>query len=46
MSLILKKKKNTLSVNTTGKFKVKKLGIDLMDYKTKTERNLCKWTTK
>ena len=32
-----KKDKNTLSVNTTGRFKVKKLGIDLMDYKTKTE---------
>ena len=32
-----KKDKNTLSVNTTGRFKVKKLGIELMDYKTKTE---------
>ena len=32
-----KKDKNTLSVNTLGKFKVKKLGIDLMDYKTKTK---------
>ena len=32
-----KKDKNTLSVNTTGRFKVKKLGIALMDYKTKTE---------
>ena len=32
-----KKEKNTLLVNTTGKFKVKKFGIDLMDYKTKTK---------
>jgi len=32
-----RKDKNTLSVDTTGKFKVKKLGIDLMDYKTKTK---------
>ena len=35
--LNFKKDKNTLSVNTTGRFKVKNLGIDLMDYKTKTE---------
>ena len=32
-----KKDKNTLSVTTEGKFKVKKLGIDLMDYSTKTK---------
>ena len=37
MFLILKKTKNTLSVVTTGKFKVKKLGIDLMNYSTTTK---------
>ncbi len=31
-----KKNKDTLLVNTEGKFKVKKLGIDLMNYSTKT----------
>ena len=31
------KNNNKISVNTEGKFKVKKLGIDLMDYKTKTK---------
>ena len=30
------KDKNILSVTTNGKFKVKKLGIDLMNYSTKT----------
>ena len=32
-----KKNKDTLLVNTEGKFKVKRLGIDLMDYSTKTK---------
>ena len=32
-----KKDKNILSVTTDGKFKVKKFGIDLMDYSTKTK---------
>tara|TARA_A100000164_G_scaffold348753_1_gene351191 strand:- start:580 stop:1275 length:696 start_codon:yes stop_codon:yes gene_type:complete len=31
------KDKNTLTVNTEGNFKVKKLGIDLMNYSTKTK---------
>ena len=32
-----KKNKDTLLVSTEGKFKVKRLGIDLMDYSTKTK---------
>ena len=31
------KDKNIISVKTNGKFKVRKLGIDLMDYSTKTK---------
>ena len=33
------KNKNILSVTTHGKFKVKKLGIDLMEYSTKTKES-------